>query len=95
MRVERLMLARKQAWTHARVSCVPITAAAFCQVLEFLEEFGTEQLSEVSPSVVYKSTKIFVNGVWVGIHRDIEDLVNKLRQLRRQVPLMQWFAPTC
>lgn len=56
--------------------------------MEFLEEFGTEQLSEVSPSVVYKSTKVFVNGVWVGIHRDVEDLVNKLRQLRRQVYLL-------
>jgi DNA-directed RNA polymerase II subunit RPB2 len=42
-------------------------------------------LQEISPSVIPNSTKIFVNGAWVGIHRDPELLVRTLRQLRRQV----------
>ena len=53
-------------------------------VLEFLEEWTMENLEEVSPSVVASATKIFVNGSWVGIHRDPAVLVNTLRQLRRQ-----------
>ncbi len=43
--------------------------------------------------------QVFVNGVWVGIHRDPHMLVRTLRQLRRQVDVssevsvvhdMQW-----
>ena len=37
------------------------------------------------PSVIPKATKIFVNGVWVGIHRDPADLVKTLRMLRRRL----------
>ena len=36
------------------------------------------------PSYV-QATKIFVNGVWVGVHRDPAMLVRTLRQMRRQV----------
>lgn len=32
-----------------------------------------------------QTTKIFVNGVWVGVHRDPAMLVRTLRQMRRQV----------
>ncbi|RRT65148.1 hypothetical protein B296_00041267 [Ensete ventricosum] len=46
-------------------------------LLELLEELGTESFEE--------STKFFVNGCWVGIHRDLDLLVNILRQFRRQV----------
>jgi len=53
-------------------------------VLEFLEEWTMENLEEVSPSVVKSATKVFLNGSWVGIHRDPAVLVNTLRQLRRQ-----------
>lgn len=54
-------------------------------VLEFLEEWTTEPLEEISPAVIPTSTKIFVNGVWVGIHREPQSLVKTLRHLRRQV----------
>ncbi|KAH9554263.1 hypothetical protein CY35_08G055300 [Sphagnum magellanicum] len=54
-------------------------------ILEFLEEWSTENFEEISPAVIPNSTKIFVNGSWVGIHRDPELLVRTLRQLRRQV----------
>lgn len=54
-------------------------------ILEFLEEWSTENFEEISPAVIPTATKIFVNGCWVGIHRDPELLVKTLRQLRRQV----------
>ncbi|XP_042502979.1 DNA-directed RNA polymerase II subunit RPB2-like isoform X2 [Macadamia integrifolia] len=53
-------------------------------VLEFLEEWSTENLEEISPAVIPQTTKIFVNGCWVGIHRDPESLVKTLRGLRRK-----------
>lgn len=52
-------------------------------IVEFLEEWGMENLGECSPSSVVESTKIFVNGSWSGIHRDPEQLVSTLRELRR------------
>nr|GMC70456.1 DNA-directed RNA polymerase II subunit RPB2-like [Ipomoea batatas] len=54
-------------------------------ILEFLEEWSTENFEEISPAVILEATKIFVNGTWVGIHRNPELLVKTLRQLRRQV----------
>jgi len=40
-------------------------------VLEFLEEWSTENLEEVACKDIadYRTTKIFVNGNWIGIHR--------------------------
>ncbi|KAK9052552.1 hypothetical protein SSX86_029182 [Deinandra increscens subsp. villosa] len=54
-------------------------------ILEFLDEWTMEGFEEISPAVIPQSTKIFVNGSWVGIHRNPELLVRTLRQLRRQV----------
>ncbi|KAH6785548.1 hypothetical protein C2S51_038003 [Perilla frutescens var. frutescens] len=54
-------------------------------ILEFLDEWSTENFEEISPSVIPHATKIFVNGCWIGIHRTPELLVQTLRQLRRQV----------
>jgi DNA-directed RNA polymerase II subunit RPB2 len=50
-------------------------------VMEFLEEWGLEDQSEYihSPS----ATKVFVNGVWMGIHRDAPTLHANLLQMRR------------
>ncbi|MCL7047334.1 hypothetical protein MKW94_006641 [Papaver nudicaule] len=56
-------------------------------ILEILDDFGMENFGEISPAVIPQSTKIFVNGRWVGIHRNPEPLVNNLRQLRRQVDI--------
>lgn len=42
---------------------------------------------EISPAVIPQATKIFVNGCWMGIHRDPKQLVQTLTQLRRQVSL--------
>ena len=35
-----------------------------------------------------QATKIFVNGIWVGVHRDPQMLVRTLRQMRRQVTII-------
>ena len=53
-------------------------------LLEFLEEWTTEGLEEITPNVIPKSTKVFVNGLWVGVHREPQTLVSMLRDLRRQ-----------
>ena len=36
----------------------------------------------------FSATKIFVNGCWVGIHRDPEQLMNTLKKLRRQMDII-------
>lgn len=52
-------------------------------ILRFLEEWTMENLEEISPLVIPDATKIFLNGCWVGIHRDPEHLVRTLKKLRR------------
>jgi DNA-directed RNA polymerase II subunit RPB2 len=56
-------------------------------VLDFLEEWSMESLDELHGANLKDATKIFVNGVWVGIHRDPEELVKTLRSLRRAVDI--------
>lgn len=51
-------------------------------VIEFLEEWGLESLEENAQST--NLTKVFVNGVWLGVHRDPFNLVNTIRTLRRR-----------
>ncbi|EPB72072.1 ribosomal protein L3 [Ancylostoma ceylanicum] len=57
-------------------------------ILEFLEEWSMENLEEVAPSSIADATKIFVNGAWVGIHRDPEHLMTTLKKLRRQMDII-------
>lgn len=58
-------------------------------VLHFLDEWGMENLDMISYRDIAnpKTTKIFVNGNWTGVHRDPEDFVGKLRELRRRVDI--------
>lgn len=56
-------------------------------LLEFLDEWNLEPLEEVAPCVIPGATKVFVNGVWVGVHREPASLVDTLRAMRRQVDL--------
>lgn len=58
--------------------------SASAPILEFLEEWSTENLEEISPSIIPQATKIFVNGAWVGVHRQPDHLVKTLRSLRRR-----------
>ncbi|CAF3719575.1 unnamed protein product [Rotaria sp. Silwood1] len=57
-------------------------------ILEFLEEWSTENMEEITPSSIRNAAKIFVNGCWVGIHRDPDQLMNTLRRLRRQCDII-------
>uniref|UniRef100_A0A914C9Z3 DNA-directed RNA polymerase subunit beta n=1 Tax=Acrobeloides nanus TaxID=290746 RepID=A0A914C9Z3_9BILA len=57
-------------------------------ILEFLEEWSMENLEEVAPSNIGDTTKIFVNGAWVGIHRDPDLLMQTLKKLRRQMDII-------
>ncbi|KAL3090391.1 hypothetical protein niasHS_006843 [Heterodera schachtii] len=57
-------------------------------ILEFLEEWSMENLEEVSPMSIADSTKIFVNGAWVGIHRNPDQLMTTLLKLRRQMDII-------
>ncbi|KAG5179521.1 hypothetical protein JKP88DRAFT_200959 [Tribonema minus] len=58
---------------------------ALSPILEFLEEWATENLEEISPSTIAEKqcTKIFVNGNWIGIHREPNQLVRTLVIQRR------------
>jgi DNA-directed RNA polymerase II subunit RPB2 len=52
-------------------------------VIEFLEEWGLESLEENAHSAT-PCTKVFVNGVWMGVHRDPLNLVKTIKKLRRK-----------
>lgn len=49
---------------------------------------------EISPAVIPQATKIFVNGCWVGIHRNPDMLVKTLRRLRRRVSMVNHLVAT-
>ena len=57
-------------------------------ILEFLEEWATENLEEIAPASIANATKIFVNGCWVGIHRIPDQLMHTLRKLRRAMDIV-------
>lgn len=42
----------------------------------------------ITLSLCSSATKIFVNGCWVGIHREPEHLMSTLRRLRRQMDII-------
>jgi len=56
-------------------------------ILYFCEEWSMENLAEIDPAVIPETAKIFVDGVWVGIHRDPQDLVTQMREMRRKVEI--------
>ncbi|KAK0539902.1 DNA-dependent RNA polymerase II [Tilletia horrida] len=53
-------------------------------ILEFLEEFGFNNLFDSRDNAIQDTTKVFVNGVWQGTHDDPSTLVNTLKELRRK-----------
>ncbi|CAM9765797.1 unnamed protein product, partial [Phaeothamnion confervicola] len=58
-------------------------------IIEFLEEWAMESLEEISPSDIAlpKCTKIFLNGNWLGVHREPNTLIETLKRQRRLVSL--------
>jgi len=57
-------------------------------VEEFLNEWSTENLIEITPAIVPSSAKVFVNGAWIGIHREPSSLAKTIRRLRREASIM-------
>ena len=57
-------------------------------ILEFLEEWSMENLEEIAPSTIHEASKVFVNGCWVGIHRDPDQLMSTLKKLRRDMDII-------
>ncbi len=52
-------------------------------IVEFMIQRSMEVLEEYEPLRSPNATKVFVNGVWVGIHRDPSHLVQSVQELRR------------
>ncbi|KAH3679597.1 hypothetical protein WICMUC_000829 [Wickerhamomyces mucosus] len=65
------------------MSCISVGSGSE-PILYFLEEWGMEPLEEYTPHQSPDATRIFVNGVWHGIHRNPAKLVETMRQLRRK-----------
>jgi len=57
----------------------PLVASA--PVIDF-REWGLESLEEMH--IHHACTKVFVNGVWKGVHRDPANLVKTIKKLRRK-----------
>lgn len=53
-------------------------------ILKFLEDWAMEGVEEIAPSVAVGATKVFVNGAWLGVHREASHLVQTLIRLRRR-----------
>jgi DNA-directed RNA polymerase II subunit RPB2 len=66
----------------ALMSCISVGSYS-APVIEFLEEWGLESLEENAHSTS-PCTKVFVNGVWMGVHRDPANLVKTIKKLRRK-----------
>ena len=66
----------------ALMACISVGSLS-APVVEFLEEWGLESLEENAHSTT-PTTKVFVNGVWIGVHRDAANLVKTLKKLRRR-----------
>ncbi|KAI0936831.1 DNA-dependent RNA polymerase II [Taiwanofungus camphoratus] len=66
----------------ALMSCISVGSLS-APVIEFLEEWGLESLEENAHSST-PCTKVFVNGVWMGVHRDPANLVKTIKKLRRK-----------
>eukprot|EP00494_Astrolonche_serrata_P015836 UN15990 len=67
-------------------------------IQQFLEEWSMESLNDINPSVIIQSTKIFVNGRWVGITRTPSKVVETMRDFRRSMTLptelsVSWLLP--
>ncbi|EMR10912.1 DNA-directed RNA polymerase II subunit RPB2 [Pneumocystis murina B123] len=61
--------------------------SASAPIIEFLEEWGMENLEDYNPSATPNTTKVFVNGVWLGVHRDPYHLVETIKSLRRKLDI--------
>lgn len=64
------------------MSCISVGTGSE-PVVQFLEEWGLEPLEDYIPHQAPDATRVFVNGVWLGIHQDPAHLAATFKQLRR------------
>lgn len=65
------------------MSCISVGSPSQ-PIVYFLEEWGMEPLEDYVPHASPNATRVFVNGVWIGVHRDPATLVDTMRALRRK-----------
>ena len=53
-------------------------------LIDYMRQRGMELLEEYDPVLNPNATKVFINGTWVGVHRDAGHLTETLRQIRRK-----------
>jgi DNA-directed RNA polymerase II subunit RPB2 len=53
-------------------------------VLTLLDEVGMYHIEEIDPATIRMSTKVFVNGNWVGVVAEATEIVETLRDHRRK-----------
>eukprot|EP00916_Digyalum_oweni_P019141 GHVL01031883.1.p1 GENE.GHVL01031883.1~~GHVL01031883.1.p1 ORF type:complete len:930 (+),score=122.69 GHVL01031883.1:93-2882(+) len=56
-------------------------------VADVLVEHSLNPLESMAPSQISKATKVFLNGCWLGMHEDPQELVNTLKELRRDASI--------
>jgi len=54
-------------------------------IVSYLEEFNMENIVDISPQIIPNVTKIFVNGTWCGVTHNPSEIVESLKDLRRQL----------
>jgi DNA-directed RNA polymerase II subunit RPB2 len=52
-------------------------------IIKYLHEYGVKPIHSLLPEQINNTTKVFVNGNWLGIFNNPDNLVNDLRNLRR------------
>ena len=66
----------------ALMSYVSVGTPGF-PIVNFMTDRNMDLLEEYDPASSPNATKVFVNGVWVGVHRDPAQLVSVVQSLRR------------
>lgn len=61
------------------MACISVGSIS-APVIEFPQEWGLKSLEE-SASDHETATKVFVNGVWIGVHHNVPSLVRTLCRL--------------
>lgn len=56
-------------------------------IIEYCEAWATENLMEINANAIQNNAKIFVNGCWIGIHQNPDELVKNLRTMRRHAEI--------
>ncbi|KAF2677072.1 RNA polymerase II second largest subunit [Lentithecium fluviatile CBS 122367] len=63
--------------------CYVSVGSESAPITDYMTGRNMELLEEFDPSSNAHATKVFVNGVWVGTHRNPAQLVSKVQELRR------------